>query len=600
MSGDEVFSCPLELTLMGDAELAALRDQAVAAFERVHGQDDLTPEILQQATSVADDLDRINEELRVRDVRAELKATAAKDTAAQAMAKLSERVHGPADPAAASQTTGDLEAVAAAAARGVTQGLVAAMGSGRGGNSPADVVRQAASLSASRQFAPDPGVAPAKANLKVITASVDIPKRGVASGGVVVSMEAMADAFIQRASNIPTTAQGQGAARYPVASIQNQFTHTVDERTGPAQIDRLVRELTGGDKQQALLAGGGWCAPSEIYYDLFNISDVPSGIIDLPTVGISRGGIQFPTSPSIKDVFFTAGGSNPATGMGGFAATFANTSDPWLWSETDDINTVTGSINKPTLRVPCASFSNSRLEVYGITLTAGNLTDSAYPEAAQNFLRLLRNAYAHVINARLISLMSAASTVTAALPASATVPAFQGVMNGIELAAVDYRNRFGMSDTAVLEVVLPTWVLAAIRADLTWRTYGDDSTLSVPDSAIIAMFATRGVAVQFVSDWQVRGASQFGQAAAQMTAWPTTVQFMMYAAGTFLHGTGLSLDLGVIRDSILNAENDFTAAWAEEAHLVAKVGHESRLYTLTFMVSGQGVASLATGGQPNL
>jgi hypothetical protein len=60
---------------------------------------------------------------------------------------------------------------------------------------------------------------------------------------------------------------------------------------------------------------------------------------------------------------------------------------------------------------------------------------------------------------------------------------------------------------------------------------------------------------------------------------------MMYAAGTFIHGTGLTLDLGVVRDSVLNAENDFTAAWAEEAHLVAKVGHESRQYTVAFQNS---------------
>jgi hypothetical protein len=71
-----------------------------------------------------------------------------------------------------------------------------------------------------------------------------------------------------------------------------------------------------------------------------------------------------------------------------------------------------------------------------------------------------------------------------------------------------------------------------------------------------------------------------------MTAWPTTVDFLIYAAGTFIHGNGLSLDLGVIRDSVLNETNDHTAAWSEECHLVARVGHESRRYTVPFNVKG--------------
>jgi hypothetical protein len=105
------------------------------------------------------------------------------------------------------------------------------------------------------------------------------------------------------------------------------------------------------------------------------------------------------------------------------------------------------------------------------------------------------------------------------------------------------------------------------------------------------------VSVQLVSDWQVRASGQFGYSGGMMTAWPTTAKFMIYAAGTFLHGTGLSLDLGVIRDSVLNAENDFSAAWMEEAHLIAKVGHESRLHTVYLTVNGAGTAGLTAAAQ---
>jgi len=119
--------------------------------------------------------------------------------------------------------------------------------------------------------------------------------------------------------------------------------------------------------------------------------------------------------------------------------------------------------------------------------------------------------------------------------------------------------------------------------------------LSVTDAQIDDFFDVRRARVQWVKDWQVRGQNQPGQAAATATVlYPGSVQFMIYPPGTFLQGNGMTLDLGVVRDSVLNAENDHTAAWSEEAHLVARVGHESRLYTVGICAAGRtGIANLA-------
>jgi hypothetical protein len=201
-------------------------------------------------------------------------------------------------------------------------------------------------------------------------------------------------------------------------------------------------------------------------------------------------------------------------------------------------------------------------------------------------------AYAHAINARLISLMVSAATAFSGL-GGANKQAFTTILDAVELAATDYRNKFAMADDAVLEVVLPRYVLAVMRADLAWRTNVERE--SVPDSVIRGYFTDRGVRAQFVSDWQVRGTSQFGANVTTLTAWPTTADMLIYAPGTFLHGQGMSLDLGVVRDSVMNAENDFTAAWAEETHMVAKVGHEARKYTITFAVNGAGVLGQTLG-----
>jgi hypothetical protein len=571
------FEAPTDLTLVGDAELRELETSAIAAFNSVFERDTHTADDITTSQRITGDLDRIRAELRVREVRRQEAATLEQQDRERQMQQLKQRAvpgseGGQAAPAAAAATGGtiDLGMISEAVARGVAEGFGAQTGG-----------RRVASLSAVRELAPAPKIPEAA---MAVTASVDIP--GVAAGQALPSMESLGEAFQAKAKAIPVTQHGKGAPRHLVASVKNQFDHTIDERTNPAQVEELWRSMTEAPgKQDTLVAGGGWCAPSQIMYDFFNISAPPTGMIDLPTVGVSRGGIRFPVSPAIGDVFFQNAGSNPASGFGGFAFAFGNSTDPWLWTESDDQLTVTGSVNKPTLRVPCPTFSETRLECYGISLTAGNLTDDAYPESTQNFIRLLRNAYAHAINARLISLMDTAAGGATTIGAITTDPAAPRIFNAVELAAVDYRERFAMASDAVLEVVMPRWIRSVIRADLAYKTGIDSPEMyAIADGVIDSFFSARGVRVQWVNDYQVRSTA-FGQAAAA-TTWPTTVNFLLYAAGTFLHGTGLQLDLGVIRDSVLNAENDFSALWAEECHLISMVGHAARKYTVAFQVNG--------------
>lgn len=580
MAADELFSAPSDLTLASDTELNELETRAVAEFERVSAIDGVDPDTLAYAMRLTDDLDRIRAELRVREVRAQANADLQRTRVGEQLAALKERVHG--EPAGDPQTTAsapvDAEAIAAAAARGVTAGMVALMGERRGNIDAEALARRAtASLAETARHAPAPKV---PAQRLAITASVDIP--GVAHGGALPTLDALTDVVTRKAKSMPVTRGNPN--NQLVASVKNEFSHTVDERTSPSEIRELFDYLTSPEKQQALVAGGGWCAPSEIRYDFFNIA-CSSGLIDLPTVGVTRGGIQFPVSPSLADTV-------NSIAFGGFAVTFNGDSVPWLWTEDDDIAAATGSPTKPCVRVPCPTFDEERLELYGICLTAGNLADSAYPEATQHMIRLLMAAHDHAMNARLIQLMVAASSaVTSITGGASTDAAAPRIFNAVGLAATDYRERYGMCLDDVLEVVLPAWVREVIRGDLAWKAGVE--LQAVPNSEIDSYFLARNVRVQWVDDWQVRGSSQFGNATA-MTAWPTTVDFLIYAAGTFIHGNGMSLDLGVVRDSVLNETNDHTALWSEEAHLIAKVGHESRQYRVGFNVNGS-TSALLTG-----
>jgi hypothetical protein len=580
VAAEELFSAPSDLTLVGDEELRELETRGVTEFERVSAIDDVDPATLQYAMSLTDDLDRIRAELSVREVRAQRQADLERARAADQLASLQARVHGAPAATAEAQPAPqvDAEAIAAAAARGVTAGMVALMGERRGNLDPEALARRAtASLAETARHAPTPQVPERRL---AVTASVDIP--GVARGSELPTLASLAEVTARKAKSLPVT---QGApSEQLVASIRNEFSHTVDNRTTPGEMRELISYLTSPEKKNALIAAGGWCAPSEIRYDFFNIA-CEDGLIDLPTFGVTRGGIQFPVSPSLADALASG------TAFAGFAATLSNTSTPWLWSEADDIAAATGSPTKPCIRVPCPDFDEERLEAYGYCLTAGNLTDEAFPEATQNTLQLLMAAHAHVINARLIALMLARSTAATTISGgAATDSAAPRIYNAVGLAATDYRARYGMCIDDVLEVVLPYWVRDVIRADLAWKAGVE--LQAVTDAEVDSYFVARNVRVQWVNDWQVRGAGQFGNATA-MTAWPTTVDFLIYAAGTFIHGQGMNLDLGVVRDSVLNETNDHTAAWTEEAHLIARVGHESRRYTVGFNVNGSTSALLS-------
>jgi hypothetical protein len=80
-----------------------------------------------------------------------------------------------------------------------------------------------------------------------------------------------------------------------------------------------------------------------------------------------------------------------------------------------------------------------------------------------------------------------------------------------------------------------------------------------------------------VQDWQPL---------ANATAWPTALKMLIFPPGTWVVGTGGTLDLGVQRDSTLNKTNDFTAAWSEDFWVIAKVCTESLNVTVTLAING--------------
>jgi hypothetical protein len=584
---------PEDLSQLDDAALAELERQVVERFDTLDADDDVSGEVLAEMGELADGLDRIR--------ATQTERTQAAQAQAAQREELQRRVRGqqdddtdddePADEPAEGEgaegaepqarPAGDLQPVAADQTAVIAAAVTAAMApvvEALAARVPGLQVREPAPLAAARAHQPPQPTPPRRLQ---VHAGADIPR--VPRGGLLENLDQLGAALRERAKSMPTTHTKTpgGWLQYDqvpgaiVASIgQDHLDHVIDgERTSPAEVEELWHELVNPDAAEALLAAGGWCSPSETRYDFYNVV-CTDGLLDLPSFGVNRGGVKYPVSPSYADIF--------AAQLPGGVMTSSTV--PWVWSETDDIAAVTGAPpSKGCVRAPCPSFTDVRLEAHGICVTAGNLTDDAYPEATANFLRYLLSVFEHAQNARYMAqLLALSSAVVTGGPAAGTAISID-LPAAVEWAGIDYRTKFGMCDRDVLEAIFPFWIKAPIRTDIAGRTGRE--AVDVSDAEVNRLFTSRGIRPQFVKDWQVRGANQPGGATAARL-YPAAVDWLLYSAGTFMRGNGMTLDLGVVRDSLLNKSNDFTAAWMEETHLVARFGHESRLYRTDICAAG--------------
>ncbi len=547
---NEGVTLPADLTSLSDADLAALYAQVVGEFDAQVESTEGDPDVrLARATELADMHDTLQAEQGARETQ--------KTERIAATQALRDRVRPPMpEPAAAEPTTVAVAPAPVPVAATTVAPVSAAVTAG------------APLPQAPRKLNPtidDIKAAAGKSNVSVrrkesvLVASAEIPH--IAQGSVLKDMDALVAAMTSRARTLPLMSRGFETNIYPIAGLQLEHRFMLGMDSTPDEVNEV---LTAATDVEALVAAGGWCSPSEISYDFFNIV-CEDGLIDLPTVGINRGGLRWPTSPAYSSI----------------------TSNFWSWNETQDIAAVTGTAqsgSKVCARVPCPSFNEARLHCDGFCLTVGNLMEDAFPELIANHTRLTFAGHAHRLNQlRIADLLSNSTAITGYGASGAGVVA--PVLGSLELSAMDYREKYAMCVDAVLEVVLPRWLRGAMRSDLRKRSGAGLENLSVTDAQLMNMFDLLNIRVQWVTDWQVRTTGFPGDATPIVT-WPTTVQFLLFAPGTFVLGRGLQLNLGIVRDSVLNATNDHTGEWLEECWLIAKIGHESRLGTVNICADG--------------
>ena len=335
------------------------------------------------------------------------------------------------------------------------------------------------------------------------------------------------------------------------------------------------------DKGSSLTAAAGWCAPSMNDYDLCTNWAAGVGILDLPTVTATRGGINYTDEPDFPTIYANAiavgGGSNLLTEAQVIADTVKTCSE-----------------------IPCPVFEDRRLDVAALCIRVSFLQAAGYPEVVNAWMDGLLAAHEQEINRNIIAQIltrAGAATVFAHPdpdPAGGPGDSFTAaVYAAVELAREDLMYRFMLPRNSTIEVVLPYWVMAQMRADLSRRN--GVNLLNVSDAELMSGFTLRGARVQFVRGWQdglITGAAldpafPGGDAATPfMTALPSTFNFLAWPAGSVVLARQDVVTLTNVYDAASLSVNEFTALFAEEGYAPLFPCPGQRLYTVAGCIGG--------------
>lgn len=362
---------------------------------------------------------------------------------------------------------------------------------------------------------------------------------------------------------------GLSYSRQVVASLQRE-TEVIDDSHALVAAIEAATNLLNGKRvtAEALVAAGGWCAPSEQLYDFCDVPDA-TDLVSLPEITINRGGIRWPREPDLSTIFEDF---------------------EWFFTETE-LEAVDGGGNptaiKQCVEIPCANqFDEIRLNAVGWCVEAGILQEQGWPELSEWFMRQLTQEHLRALSRRTILNVVSGSGSAIVVPPTSVLGSAASALNSLALMATNLRLKRGLSRTATIEGIAPSWFFEVLRADMAMRDSDDpNATFNIGDGQIQAWLTSRNIALQFVGDWQTRSTGLPGNLAT--TVWPGTVDVVLYPAGTWFRSMSNVIELGVMYPKEQLQVNRFTRMFTEDAIAVGKRCYESILTRIPLNTSGE-------------
>jgi len=295
----------------------------------------------------------------------------------------------------------------------------------------------------------------------------------------------------------------------------------------------IVEGIPGGVGRYSLTASGGLCAPAEPFYSMVNFATDAEPVWDsLPVFAARRGAVNIPESTVIGDI--TTAISSISEADDALGGTFAT---------------------KSCQDLTCPEYTETAVQILAHCREYGNLNARAWPEKIAHENELTMAALSSTSEMFMLERIKALSVnVTSG---AETLGALIYLVDAITKSMYGIRSRLRMPAGARFRALLPVVVLDILILDAIQNQFDRYKTRADVD----AFLRSTGIdPVYYLDGAFAAGTDQVlvaDQAAAALDAFPDTIQWALYPEGAFLGIDMGVLELGIVRDSTLNATNDF-------------------------------------------
>jgi|GEM_PF-2599787 len=313
---------------------------------------------------------------------------------------------------------------------------------------------------------------------------------------------------------------------------------------------------------QALVASGGLCAPLEPFYTMPNFATEAEPVWDaLPVFRARRGGVNTPEATTIADI--TTAISSISEANDTLGGTFAT---------------------KSCQDLTCPAYTEVAVQILAHCREYGNLNARAWPEKIAHENALTMAALSRTAEGFMLDRIKALSI--AVTNGATTLGALIYTVEAIVRASFGIRGRLRMPRESRFRALIPYWVPDALVLDNISTQF---DRFRDRDS-IVSYLRSVGIDPVFYLDTPSTGTTQLpdsAQTAGAIDSTPANFQWAFYPEGAFLGIDSGTLELGIVRDSTLNATNDFQV-FGERFRNVARIGPAQSAYWITTTYCAQG------------
>jgi hypothetical protein len=566
------------LTALTVEELATLRQAIQDEFTTLDGED-RTPEVASSMTELAEAADQLMAEESNR-AAAQAEADTAAEAARERISALAppEEPETPeAEPEAEAETP---EAEAPAETPAAEPEPVAASGQ-----------RLARMAAGQRTAQPSPEAAdPDGESRKAVVVASGALRTRKDKTEPIESRRELAEAMCETLGHMHRSSPPRGDIIVASATVE----YPEDRRlTDDAWHNSEIIEAVCGPMAQrvdpmsmALVASGGICLPVNVDYAVPTWATAERPIRDgLAAFQATRGGLRFVQPPDIAE----------------WEAATA------IWTEATDASP--GAETKPVVAMVCGAEELVYVEAVSTRIGFGNMQSRFAPEQVAANTDLAIAAAARVAENNLLNEIAAVCVKGVTAGTASLLGSTRELIPTIALAVAQQQQLHRLPDDQAYTAIFPRWVRELIRADLARESAHQQTeswnSLAITNAQIDELFKPYNVNPIWHLDGQGAGVegsvSQIfaSPSKAAIAKFPTKLVWYIFPDGGIQFLDAGRLDLGVVRDSTLDATNDYETFVETFEGIAKRTYANGALQMVTSLEStGAGALSISTAGKP--